>query len=131
MSNKEKGSVLVIDDDPSILRSLTRILSRAGYAVDNASTGKQAKEKLESKNYNAALIDVGLGDTRGTDLLPLMHEVAPKLLKIIFTGTPLPENVLDNAKKGADVFLLKPVKPEILLKILDVNLSSNGQGSLN
>jgi len=121
--SQEKRSVLIIDDDPSILRTVSRILTKAGYAVDKARTDKEASEQLSSKQYDVALIDVGLGATKGTDLLPLIHEVAPNLFKIIFTGTPLPESLIDNAKKGADVFLLKPVKPETLLKILEDNFA--------
>lgn len=121
MKLDKKLSILIIDDDASILRTLSRVLSKAGHVVDTASTGKDAELRLKSKTYDAAVIDVGLGDAIGTDLLPQMRQIAPKMLRVILTGTPLSENILEKAKREANVFLLKPVKPEILLKILDEN----------
>ncbi len=121
MKLDKKLNILIIDDDVSILRTLSRVLSKAGHVVDTASTGKDAQLKLKSKTYDAAVIDVGLGDFNGTDLLPQMRQIAPKMLRVILTGTPLSENVLETAKREANFFLLKPVKPETLLKILDEN----------
>lgn len=115
---ENKHRILIIDDNPSILRTLTRLLSKAGYDLYTAQTGKEASEKLSNKKFDVALIDVGLGETLGTDLLPLMSEIAPGMLKIVFTGTPMSEGTLDEVKRGSDVFLLKPVKPETLIGIL-------------
>jgi len=116
--SEKKRSILIIDDDPSILRTLSRVLMKAGYVVDSAQTGNEAEKKLSAKSFDAALIDVDLGEMEGTDLLPQMRKAAPSMLKILFTGTPMPESMLDKAKKGADVFLLKPIKPEMLLAII-------------
>ena len=69
-----------------------------------------------------ALIDVGLGDTLGTDLLPLMNKVAPNMFKIVFTGTPLSNGTLEEVNRGADLLLLKPVKPETLILLLKEKL---------
>ena len=124
---ENRRSVLIIDDNPSILRTMTRILSREGYDLDSAQTGKEASEKLSTKKFDVALIDVGLGDTLGTDLLPLMNEVAPSMLKIVFTGTPMSEATRDEVMRGADVFLLKPVKPETLIGILGEKLKGKNK----
>lgn len=120
--SKNKRSILVIDDNLSILRTMNRLLSREGYDVYTAQTGEEATEKLSTKKFDVALIDVGLGETLGTDLLPQMSKVAPGMLKIIFTGTPMSKDTLDEVNSGADLFLLKPVKPETLIGILDEKL---------
>ena len=124
---ENKRSILVIDDNPSILRTMTRVLSREGYDLYTAQTGKDASEKLSTKKFDAALIDVGLGETLGTDLLPLMNKVAPSMLKIIFTGTPMSEATRNEAMREADVFLLKPVKPETLIGILAEKLKGKNK----
>jgi len=121
--SEKKQSILVIDDNPSILRTMTHVLSRAGYSVDAVQTGDEAREKFRTKSFDAALIDVRLGDLEGTDLLPHIRKIAPTMLTILFTGTPMSEEMLEKARKGADVFLLKPVKPEILLGILEEKLT--------
>ena len=118
----KKRRILLIDDDPSILRTLSKVLNKAGFTVEAVQTGREASEKFQSGIYDAALVDVGLGETRGTDLLPQMREVAPKMLRIVFTGTPFSEGTLDQARRDADIFLLKPVKPEVLLNLLEERL---------
>ncbi|HYA77186.1 MAG TPA: response regulator [Verrucomicrobiae bacterium] len=127
--SEKKQSILVIDDNPSILRTMTHVLSKAGYAVDAVQTGNEATEKFLTKSFDAALIDVRLGDLEGTDLLPHIRKIAPTMLTILFTGTPMSEEMLEKARKGADVFLLKPVKPETLLGILEEKLTNRKSGS--
>ena len=63
---ENKRSILIIDDNLSILRTMTRVLSREGYDLYTAATGKEASEKLSTKKFDVALIDVGLGETLGT-----------------------------------------------------------------
>jgi DNA-binding NtrC family response regulator len=120
-------SILIVDDDKSILRVFTRVLGRKGYCVSTAETGREAKEKLETNRYDAALIDVRLPDMEGTDLLPQMVETSPRMVKIVFTGLPTYENSCQVAMKKADAFLLKPVSPELLLNILDAKLREKNQ----
>ena len=119
---ENKRSILIIDDNPSILRTTSRVLSKEGYDLYTAQTGKEASEKLSTKKFDVALIDDGLGETLGTDLLPLMNKVAPGMLRIVFTGTPMSNGTLDEVNRGADVFLLKPLKPETLIGILEEKL---------
>jgi len=85
---RTKKTILVIDDDKSILRTLTRILQKAGYDIDTAETGKEAMEKFEKCQYNLALVDVRLPDMDGTDLLINMKEKLQSTIKIMITGFP-------------------------------------------
>ncbi len=55
----------------------------------------------------------------------LMNKVAPNMLKIIFTGTPMSKDTLDEINRGADVFLLKPIKPETLIRIFEEKLKES------
>ena len=64
-----KKTILVVDDDKSILRTFTRILQKSGYEIDVAETGKEAVEKAENHHYDFALVDIRLPDMDGTDLL--------------------------------------------------------------
>jgi DNA-binding NtrC family response regulator len=114
--------MLVIDDDRAILKVFTRIFEKRGYSVSTAETGREAEKKLAEKNYDATLLDIRLPDMDGTDLLPLMQEIAPNMVKIVITGLAEAENYHEAGRKGADVFLSKPVEPEILLDVLDRKL---------
>lgn len=115
----EKKRILLIDDDKSILRILSRTLTKHGYDTDTAETGKEAEEKTTLNSYDLALIDVKLPDVDGLDLLKKIHECRPEMMKIILTGFASMENGAKALERGADAYLVKPVKPEDLLRILE------------
>jgi DNA-binding response OmpR family regulator len=114
-----KKNILVIDDDKSILRTFTRILQKKGYSIDVAETGKEALEKAEKKNYDLALIDIRLPDMEGTDLLVKMQRSMRDSIKIMITGFPSLETGVKALDEGADAYLVKPVKPEELLALIE------------
>ncbi len=119
----EKGkSILVVDDDKTILKSLRDVLRSEGYHVDTADNGKEAIEKSEAGSYNLALLDIKLPDMEGTELLVKMHESLPSMMKIMVTGYPELENAVESLNKGADAYLMKPVSPDSLLKVVKEKL---------
>lgn len=122
MSEKGKKRILVIDDDKSILRTFTRILQKNGYEIDVAETGKEAIEKSKEKCYNLALIDIRLPDMDGTDLLIKLQKTMQDAVKIMITGFPSLETGVKALDEGADAYLVKPVKPEELLALIDEKL---------
>ena len=84
--------------------------------------GEEALRKIEDQRYNLALIDIKLGDMDGTDLLKSFQENAPQMKKIIVTGFPSLQNAIKALNKGADAYILKPVKIDQLLKIIEEQL---------
>jgi DNA-binding response OmpR family regulator len=121
---KAKKRILVIDDDKSILRTFTRILQKNGYEIDVAETGKEAIEKTETNRYDLALIDIRLPDMDGTDLLVKIQKTMRDAVKIMITGFPSLENGVKALDEGADAYLVKPVKPEELLALIEEKLKS-------
>ena len=101
--------ILVIDDDESVLETMTRILELEGFDVDTAKRGKEAVEKSNAKFYNLALIDIRLPDMEGTQLLTAMRETVPKIVKIIVTGYPSMDSAVEAVNKGADGYVIKPI----------------------
>jgi DNA-binding response OmpR family regulator len=119
---KPKKTILVIDDDKSILRTLTRILQKAGYEVDTAETGKEAMDKAEKRRYDLALVDVRLPDVDGTELLVSMKDTLRDTVKIMITGFPSLDTGVKALDGGADAYLVKPVKPDDLLTLIEEKL---------
>jgi len=115
---KKQKNILLVDDDKSILRILTRILQKQGYNVQTAETGREAEEMISSQSYDLALIDVKLPDTDGLDLLQKIQATRPNMIKIILTGFASMDNGIKALNSGADAYLVKPVEPTELLKIL-------------
>lgn len=124
---ESKKTILVVDDDKSILRTFTRILQKSGYEIDVAETGKEAISKAESKHYDLALVDIRLPDMDGTDLLAKLKKQLQHTVKIMITGFPSLETGVKALDEGADAYLVKPVKPQELLLLLDEKLKGHEQ----
>jgi len=118
----EKKNILLVDDDKSVLESLKDILQSEGFSVDVAETGREAIEKSEAWSYNLALLDIKLPDMEGTKLLIKLHRDTPQMIKIMITGYPSLENAVEALNLGADAYIMKPVNPERLLKVVDEKL---------
>ena len=119
-----KKTILVVDDDKSILRTFTRILQKSGYIIDVAETGKEAMEKTENNHFDLALVDIRLPDMDGTDLLAKLKKQLQHTVKIMITGFPSLETGVKALDEGADAYLVKPVKPQELLMLLDEKLKN-------
>ena len=105
-----------------ILESLKAILELKGYKIDTAKTGQEAIEKSKANFYNLALLDIKLPDMEGTDLLVKMHGSEPKMMKVMLTGFPSLENAVRALNLGADAYLMKPINPKELLKVIEEKL---------
>lgn len=119
---KRKASILVVDDDENICKMLSLILESRGYKVDVAYSGEKAIEKSKAKAYNIALLDIVLPDIQGTRLLKELRETTPKMIKIMVTGYPKLDNVIEALNYDADAYLTKPVNPENLIKVIEEKL---------
>ena len=118
----ERTRILVVDDDESIRKTLAAILEDKGYDVDTAENGKEAITKSHAKFYNLALIDIRLPDMEGIKLLTAMKETTPKMVKIIITGYPALQNVIEVVNKGADAYILKPLNFDNVLDVIKEHL---------
>jgi DNA-binding response OmpR family regulator len=119
---KRKASILVVDDDENICKTLSLILESRGYKVDVAYSGEKAIEKSKAKAYNIALLDIMLPDIQGTKLLKKLRETTPKMIKIMVTGYPKLENAIEALNYNADAYMTKPVNPENLIKVIEEKL---------
>ena len=119
-----KKTILVVDDDKSILRTFSRILQKSGYEIDTAETGKEAMEKTENRYYDLALVDIRLPDMDGTDLLAKLKKPLQQTVKIMITGFPSLETGVKALDEGADAYLVKPVKPQELLILFEEKLKN-------
>jgi DNA-binding response OmpR family regulator len=117
-------TILAVDDDKSILRTFTRILQKNGYEIDAVETGKEAIEKAGTRQYDLALVDMRLPDMDGTDLLAKIKKPLQNTIKIMITGFPSIESGVKALDEGADAYLVKPVKPEELLMLIEEKLKN-------
>ncbi len=90
--------------------------------MDTAETAREALAKLGSHHYDLALIDVILPDMRGTELLVEAKKELTHTGKCIITGYPSGEIGAKARDEGADAFILKPIRMQELLSIIQVFL---------
>jgi DNA-binding NtrC family response regulator len=112
------STAIIIDDDPEVRSTLTAILENESYVVESAENGKKAYRMCEKTPFDIALIDVELPDIKGTELLHLLNERRPKMVRIIITGHPSIENAAKSVNEKADGYIMKPFNvPELLAMI--------------
>jgi DNA-binding NtrC family response regulator len=119
----ENPTVLVVDDDVAILTSLAQILEQHGYKVETAATGHEAIEKCINGSYDLALLDIRLPDIDGTQLLKELNSVCDTMIKIMVTGYAGLDSALQSLLLGANAYVMKPVEPDKLLKVVAEALS--------
>jgi len=118
----KRANILIVDDNEGILETLSAILEEKGYRTDTAKNGMEAIEKSKTNFYNVALLDIRLPDIEGTELLTKIEETSPRMVKIMVTGYATLENAVKALNLGADAYIMKPVDPEHLLKVINEKL---------
>jgi YesN/AraC family two-component response regulator len=111
-------SILIVDDDETILAVLKEILELDGYTVETAATGKEAIEKSENFFFDLSMLDIKLPDMEGTELITKLHKANPQMIKIIITGFPSFDNAVKSLNLGADAYITKPVNSKELLELV-------------
>jgi two-component system KDP operon response regulator KdpE len=117
------ASVLIVDDEPHIRRLLRGTLERAGYRVIEAGSARQALAELEASPLDVVLLDLGLPDRDGMELLPLFQQKSRAAVLVVSAREATEEKVaaLD---LGAIDFVTKPFDTEELLARVRVALRS-------
>ncbi len=112
----ENASILIIDDEENLRRTLAMIIKREGYSVTMASTVKEARELLRSSTFNLAFLDLKLPDINGLTFLPELRSQYPDMPVLILTAHDKLEAATEAVRKGARDYLLKPVDPPMIVQ---------------
>ncbi len=109
-----KGTILVVDDEPSVRDSLGEWFTSEGYETKVAASAKEALAALAARQYDLALLDIKMPGMDGMELQQRLHESDPDLIVIIMTGYATVETAVLALKRGAYDYLTKPVDPDEL-----------------
>jgi DNA-binding NtrC family response regulator len=105
--------ILLVDDDPSVLKSLGRALAAEGWRIVIAANGEEALERLAERQPDLMITDLRMGDVSGWDLL--FHENMQRPDLPIFVITALPPPAVGGADHFAAEFFQKPLDLDALV----------------
>jgi two-component system, NtrC family, response regulator PilR len=108
------SKILVIDDDLSMRELLEYMLSREGYTVTCAKSGKEGIAMLETENYDLLLCDIRLGDITGLDVLRASKAKNPETVVIMISAYSSAETAVEAMNYGAYDYVPKPFNTEEL-----------------
>ena len=118
-------SILIIDDEPNLRRSLGLILQRSGYSITTASNAYEAIQLLQAGAYDLTFLDIRLPDQNGIQLLPQIKEIYPDMPVLILTAHATLDTAIEAVRLGARDYLLKPIDPEGILSRVESILSEH------
>ena len=101
-------TILVVDDEASIRRTLQEILEYEDYDVEQASDGEEALEAIRSTPYDLVLLDVKMPKLDGMEVLRAVADEAPEVPVVMISGHGTIETAVESTKLGAFDFIEKP-----------------------
>ena len=119
---QEMKSVLVVDDDPNIVKTYKLVLESVGYSVDTARNGIEAIFKSKKVHHDLIIIDMNLPDMLGNQLADQIKEEKPDIKIIMITGYSSYMEELEEL--NIDEMLMKPIPPEDLVEIAKKTLTT-------
>ena len=107
-------AILLVEDNESLRAGIRVSLEESGYAVQEASTGEEAVQKLETDPFHVVVTDIRLGDLTGVDILKKAKEVNSETEVILMTAYATVETAVQALRLGAFDYIQKPFELEQL-----------------
>ncbi len=110
--------ILVVDDEDIIRESLSFILRKEKYEVEEATNGKIAFEMLKESSYDLVITDLEMPEMKGIELLDELRKMNLQTNTIVITAYGSMETAIAALRSGASDYILKPVEfDELLIKV--------------
>lgn len=112
------GSVLLIEDDVMLARSVTRLLTAEGYMVEHVGTGADAVDRVMEQSYDVVMCDLNLPGASGVDILNVVRAYDPSVPLVLMTGAPTMETAIEAVSLGVLEYMVKPASREQMVRVL-------------
>ena len=110
--------LLLVDDDVTFMRVLSRALTSRGFNVITASTLAEARTLARQQRPRYCVLDLKLGEENGLRLIPELHTLVPDLRVLLLTGYASIATAVEAIKRGAHDYLAKPVDADAVVRAL-------------
>ncbi|MFZ5759912.1 MAG: sigma-54-dependent transcriptional regulator [Thermodesulfobacteriota bacterium] len=110
--------ILIVDDEPIVLKSLQWGLSEQGYAVECAESGEEGLARLEQDSYHLLISDLLMEGMDGIELIKRAKALYPDMAVCLLTGYADLSSAIEALRLGADDYLMKPCEPtELFMRV--------------
>lgn len=127
--------ILLVDDEPNVVKSCARMLELEGFAVEGTTSGAEAVDLYQRERFDLVLTDLKMPGVDGLDVLTAVREHNPDAAVVIFTAYGTKESVVEALRLGAREFLEKPLDTKSLVAtvrtILEQETGTTVRGNLH
>ncbi len=113
------NTLLVVDDDPYVLESISSLLKEFGFHVFTCQNAPDALEKVRKLRFDVVLTDIKMPSVTGIELLQHIHAFDPQIPVILLTAFAELDVAVDALKRGAFDFITKPYNPDYLVHSIE------------
>lgn len=114
----DRERVLLVDDDPDMLKICQDVLRRKGYEITCADTGQQALAEVRRQSFPAAVIDLVLPDIGGMEVVSAVRQADPEAIVVVITGFASLDSAIEAVRRGAYDYVRKPFEATDLSSVL-------------
>ncbi|MBD8879097.1 MULTISPECIES: response regulator transcription factor [Rhodanobacter] len=119
--------LLLVDDDATFVRVLSRALTSRGFEVIATTTPGDARAQARHRLPRYCVLDLKLGDENGLRLIPELHALVPDMRILLLTGYASIATAVEAIKRGAHDYLAKPVDADAVVRaLLDIDGHADG-----
>jgi two-component system sensor histidine kinase/response regulator len=119
-------TIVVIDDDPVMRLACSKILTKAGYAIETFEDGAKGLEGVVHAEPDLVLVDLKMPGISGIEVISRVHDVDPQIVIIVITGYATISTAVEAMQSGAYDYLPKPFSPDELRVIVNRGMERRG-----
>ncbi len=116
---REKTSILIVDDNLSLCRTMSLVLERKGYAVTNAKDGPEAIKRVKKSPFDMIFLDIKMPLMDGVETYKRIKKVRPEVVVVMMTAYAVEDLVQDALKEGAYGIIYKPLDIEKVVGLIE------------
>jgi putative two-component system response regulator len=120
------NSIIVVDDDPYVLESISTLLRAFGFTVKTCDNANSAIQEIQRTTVDVVLTDIKMPVLTGVDLLGMIHKFDPQIPVILMTAYAELDVAVDAIKKGAFDFITKPYNADYLIHTIEKAVKYSG-----
>ena len=119
MKMSKKVEILIVDDQVGMVKSLSFILEKKGYAVTIVTDGMKAVDKIEQKPFDIILMDIKMPLMNGVETYKMIKKIRPETVVIMMTAYTMEDLVQEALEEGAYGIIHKPFDMERMLNLVE------------